>query len=286
MLADIQINGACAERFAVYQNCSCHQCSFSAPRAGGQPAEIESTNNVRGVRISVIVNTRIGITRRDTRADLLGQAGSAHIKAHRLAPDDPAPMHAAKALAPTSTRSSPATDRSPTCSSNTRRPERSRMSTRFGNGQVDESKDSDVLAESSTPLVVPRSGGSGCGDGPCGLYGSWDRRCSGGLGGHRVPLGHEAGESSYSCSKRGSVRHSPSQSRRGARIRTPASLRSVRRAPPSQIPGTAPNFRRSHPAAAEPPPPRIHLAAINRRRSGGSGGSDHRCSVDPIQTAT
>lgn len=36
---------------------------------------------------------------RETRADLLGQAGSAYIEAHRLAPADPRPLRAARALA-------------------------------------------------------------------------------------------------------------------------------------------------------------------------------------------
>lgn len=38
---------------------------------------------------------------RETRADLLGQAGSAYLEAHRLAPDDAAPLHAARSLART-----------------------------------------------------------------------------------------------------------------------------------------------------------------------------------------
>jgi hypothetical protein len=36
---------------------------------------------------------------RETRADLLGQAGSAYIEAHRLAPADPTPLRAARSLA-------------------------------------------------------------------------------------------------------------------------------------------------------------------------------------------
>lgn len=38
---------------------------------------------------------------RETRADLLGQAGSAYLEAHRLASDDAAPLHAARSLART-----------------------------------------------------------------------------------------------------------------------------------------------------------------------------------------